>query len=102
MRTQNSFWVHLSVAAAVVVTGVWLRLELWRWVAIALAITFVLSAELINSAIEQLVQALHPEHDDRIGRALDIAAGSVLLAAIGSVAVGLMTLGSPLWTALFG
>ena len=102
VRTQNSFWVHLTVTAAVILLGAWLRVELWRWVAISLAIIVVLYAELINSAIEQLVKVVHPEHDERIGRVLDVAAGSVLVAAIGSVAVGLMTLGPPLWTALFG
>lgn len=102
VRTQNSFWIHLCVTTAVLALGAWLRLEPWRWVAMVLTITVVLFAEMINTAIEQLVKAVHPEHDQRIGRALDIAAGAVLLTAIASVTVGLITLGPPLWTALMG
>ena len=102
VRTQNSFWVHLSVAAVVLTLGAWLRLEPWRWAAIVLTTTAVLYAEMINTSIEQLVKAVHPEHDDRIGRALDIAAGAVLLAAVASVTVGLITLGPPLWARLSG
>ncbi len=102
IRTQSSFWVHLGVTAVVIALATWLRLELWRWVAISLAITMVLSAELLNSAIELLIKTLHPEHDLRIARALDVAAGSVLVAAIGSVVVGLVTLGPPLWDAISG
>jgi diacylglycerol kinase len=50
----------------------------------------------LNTSIEQLVRVLHPEHDPSIGRGLDAAAGAVLLAAIGAVAVGLIALGPPL------
>jgi diacylglycerol kinase len=99
-RTQNSFRIHLPLALAVLGAAAWLRIEAWRWVAIVFAITIVLSAELINTSIEQLVRVLHPQHDEGIKRALDTAAGAVLLVAIGAVIVGLITLGFPLWDAI--
>jgi diacylglycerol kinase len=100
VRTQSSFWIHLPIAFAVLGVAAWLRVETWRWVAIVLAITIVLSAELLNTVIEQLVKVLHPDHDERIGQLLDTAAGAVLVAAIGAIIVGLIALGLPLWSTL--
>lgn len=99
-RTQISFLVHLPITLAVLGVAAWLRIETWRWVAIVLAITIVLSAELMNTSIEQLVRVLHPQHDEGIKRVLDTAAGAVLVAAIGAVIAGLITLGLPLWETL--
>ena len=99
-RTQTSFRVHLPIALAVLGVAAWLRIETWRWVAIVFAITIVLSAELFNTSIEQLVKVLHPQHDERIKHVLDAAAGAVLVVAIGAVVAGLVTLGLPLWDAI--
>ena len=100
MKTQSSFTVHCFFAVAVLVVGGWLQIDVWRWAVVTIAITMVMSAELFNTALEEMVNALHPEHDERIGRVLDISAGAVLLTAIGSVVVGLLTLGPPLLDAI--
>lgn len=100
LRSQSSFWAHLPIALAVLAVAAWLQLEAWRWVAIVFAIALVLSAELFNTAIELLVKTLHPEHDERIGHALDAAAGAVLVASVGSVVIGLIVLAIPLWERL--
>lgn len=59
------------------------------WIA-ALVITaaLVLTLEMINSALEYLLDHLHPEHHPAIGAAKDAAAGAVLLASIAALAVG--------------
>ena len=100
VRTQNSFLVHVPITAAVVALAAWLGVDAWRWVAVLLAATVVWSAELMNSAIEELVRAVHPQQDERIGRALDGAAAAVLVASAGAVIVGLIALGQPLLAAL--
>jgi diacylglycerol kinase len=102
VRTQPSFWVHLPVALAVIVMAAWLRVELWRWAALVIVISVVLTAELINTAVEQMVAVLHPTKNERIGNALDAAAAAVGVAAAGAVVVGLLTLGPPLWQAMTG
>ncbi len=100
VRTQNSFQVYLPVTCAVILAAAVLQVEPWRWVVLVVMISVVWSVELLNTAIEQLVRALHPEHDETVGQALDAAAAGVLVVAIGSVAVGLITLAPPLWQAL--
>lgn len=101
LRTQTSFRVHLPVGAAVLGLCGFLSVEPWRWTIVIIAIGMVVTAELINSSIEQLVRALHPQHDARVGLALDMAAGAVLVTAGTSVAVGLVTLAEPLMSFAF-
>ena len=100
MHGQSSFAVHFLIAVAVIALAAWLRIERWEWIALLLCITAVLCAELFNSAIEDLAKAVTREHDPHLGRALDIASGAVLIAAIGSAVVGLLILGPPLWAKL--
>lgn len=97
LRTQSSFRVHVPAAAAVIVTAWVLELQPWRWAVLLLLIAAVLSAELVNTAIEQLVKTLHPAHDRQIGLVLDTAAAAVLVVALVSLFVGLIVLGPPLW-----
>ncbi len=63
------------------------RLE---WVLLLLCIGFVLTTELLNSAIETLFHGLEPRAKERGCRALDIAAGAVLMASLTAAAVGIM------------
>jgi diacylglycerol kinase len=97
LRTQSSFRVHVPVAVAVIVTAWALKLQPWRWAVLLVLIGAVLSAELVNTAIEQLVKTLHPAHDRQIGRALDTAAAAVLVVALISLFAGFIVLGPPLW-----
>ncbi|MGI9471069.1 MAG: diacylglycerol kinase [Rubripirellula sp.] len=97
-RHHGSFRVHLVASILVVGVAVALGVEPWRWAVLLLAITLVWTAELLNTALEELVRVLHPQTDKRVGRALDAAAGAVLVAAIGAATVGILTLGPPLWT----
>ena len=102
IRTQSSFWVHALVTIIVIALAAWLQLELWQWATLTIVIGLVWAAELINTAIETLVLVLHPEWDERIGRALDAAAAGVLVASITAVAVGLVVLGPSLYHRLSG
>ena len=65
--------------------------------AVALAIALVLALELLNTAMECLIDRLHPETAPEIKLAKDIAAGAVLMASIGAVTVGLLMVVSVFW-----
>ena len=92
-RGQRSFWVHIPLAVVVLALAALLRCELWQWSVLLLCITMVISAELMNSAVEELAKAIDLNHNPTIGRALDIASGAVLSAAIGAAVVGALVLG---------
>jgi diacylglycerol kinase (ATP) len=87
-RTQHAMWFHSFTASCVVAAGFYLHVTLadWRW--LVLAITLVWTAEAMNTAVESVCDALHPDHNKLIGTAKDVAAGSVLVAALGAAIIG--------------
>jgi len=93
---QPNTWIHAAATVAVVALGLYLEVSSLDWCALILAITAVWVAECLNTAIEVLADAISSDWDPLIGRAKDIAAGGVLIAAIGAVAIGLVVLGPPL------
>lgn len=92
-RTQSHARVHLTATAFVLGLSAWLQLGFVEWGLVLFAIGAVWTAEAFNSALEELADALHPEHDAGVGRAKDVAAGAVLIAAITAALVGLLVLG---------
>jgi len=96
MRDQESLWVHFVFALAVVFLSAVLRVEALQWCVLTLCIAVVIALELINTAIERLVKTLHPEHDAGLAETLHMAAGAVLVAAMGSMVVGLIVFIPPI------
>ena len=88
VRSERSFAIHLPVAAAVIATGILLRVDLVEWCLLGLCITVVIAAEAFNTSIERLARATRPDHDPLVGAALDMASGAVLACAIGTSLVG--------------
>jgi diacylglycerol kinase len=85
-----SFWVHSGFAAAVLAAGVAAHLETWQWCTVLLCITLVFVAEMLNTALESLAQAVDSAFNPHLRDALDIAAAAVLIAAAGAVTIGLV------------
>lgn len=79
-----------GTAVGVVVGGTIVRLDACEWALALGAVGLVGAAEALNSAIEALADALHPDEHPGIGRAKDIAAGAVLLAILVAAAVGVL------------
>ena len=73
-----------------------------EWCALVLAMAMVLTAETLNTAIEAIADLVSPGFHPLAGRAKDVAAGAVLIAALGSVAIGLLVFGPHLWPWLRG
>lgn len=96
-REQRNFRIEVALGAAALALTAWLGASP---VPVLLCCGLVLAAEAVNSAIEALVDLASPTRDPRAGRAKDVAAGAVLLAAATSVAVGVIHLGPPLMARL--
>ncbi len=94
IRSEVSFAVHLSVTALVLVAGVGLGISRWEWCLIVICVAIVLAAEMFNTSVERLAQAITGETRAEIRDALDIASGAVLIVAIGAASIGLLILGA--------
>lgn len=98
LRTQPNAWFHSGAALGVLGLAAWLEVAPVEWALLALAISMVWSAEAMNTAVESLADAVHPEPHALVGRAKDAAAGAVLIAAIGALAIGVLVFGPKLWS----
>lgn len=87
-RREKSFRSQCLLGLAAAAATIALRPG-WVWAAlVALSIGLVLAAELVNGALEYLIDRLHPEIHDEIKFAKDAAAGAVLLTSIAAACVG--------------
>ena len=79
---------HLVAAVAVILFAWCLELSSLAWVAVIFAIALVLTAELLNSALEEVVDLVSPQRQAKAGYAKDAAAGAVLIASISAFFIG--------------
>ena len=96
---QGNLRIELAIGVAAVLLAAWLRAPL---APVLLASGLVICAELLNTAVEVTVDLVRPRRDPLAGRAKDVGAAAVLVAAGVSVAVGLVVLGPPLLARLGG
>ena len=93
--------VHLrfhAVATVVVIgAGFYYQIARLEWALLALAAAGVWTAELLNTAIEALTDLASPAWHPLAGKAKDVAAGAVLLAALGALVVGALVFGPKLF-----
>ncbi len=92
VRHQRNMRIHMVVALLVLVASILLNVSRLELVAVFIAIAFVLMAEMVNSAVETVVDIVADEFDSRAKVAKDMAAGAVLLAAINALVVGYLVL----------
>jgi diacylglycerol kinase (ATP) len=93
VRSQQNAWIHAAATVGVVVLGVFLGLSAGEWCWIVLAIVAVWTTEALNTALEFLTDVASPDFHPVAGQAKNVAAGAVLLSAIGAVVIGLLVLG---------
>jgi diacylglycerol kinase len=89
-KTQHNIWIHSLAIIVVLTAGFIFKLNLQEWSLVVLAIGLVLVTEMINTAIEWLVDLLSPEYKEKAGLIKDVAAGAVLIAAVISVIIGII------------
>ena len=81
--------IHCAVALIVLLAAWFFQLGPYEVGIVGVAILFVLSAEMINTSIEEMTNLIVSEHRREAQIAKDVAAGMVLLATIGAVIIGL-------------
>jgi len=88
LKTQRNLWIHFFIALCVLAVAVWLQVSLPELAVLTVAIFGVIVAEMFNTAVEELVNILSPEHRAQAALAKNVAAATVLLASIGAIVVG--------------
>ena len=98
---QRNFRIEVALALLAIGLGFYLRIDWQEWLWISLAITLVLEAEAINTAIELTLDRVGTEFHTSTKQAKDIAAGAVVLCCLYAIVIGSVIIGPKLWTLLF-
>jgi diacylglycerol kinase (ATP) len=96
LSSQHNAWIHALATVAAGAAGFWLEISPSEWCWIVLAVMAVWTAEALNTAFEFLADVASPEFHPLVAKSKDVAAGAVLISAIGSAIIGLLVLGPPL------
>ena len=86
----RNFRIQLAAALVVTVSGLSVGLSGRDWMVIIIMIGLVLAFEVMNSAIEQIVNLISPDYHPLAGKVKDLAAGAVLILSIVSVVIGVL------------
>lgn len=99
-KNQRNLQAHAISTVLVVVFGLGLKIVIWEWCAVVLAMGLVWVAELLNTALEMLADRVSLEREESIRRVKDAAAAAVLMAALAALGVGLVVFAPKLWRLL--
>jgi len=93
VKEQSNLRIHLVVSLFVVLVAYLLRVQTIEWLILLICIALVISLELVNSAIEGLVDLVSAERLPLAGKIKDMAAAAVLVAAVIASWVGVVIFG---------
>jgi len=97
LATEPNAQIEAAIALLAVGLALWLKISPVEWALLVTLIALVLGLEMVNTAIEAAVDLACPEQHPLAKKAKDSAAGAVVLAAIASVAVGVVIFLPRLW-----
>ncbi len=87
---QTNFKIQISAAIIAVILGFVLDISLFEWIVVISLSGIVLTAEIINTSIEEIVNFISPEKNNKAKIIKDLAAGAVLVVALTAFIVGLI------------
>jgi diacylglycerol kinase (ATP) len=90
LKNEKSIQIQFIIAIMVTILGFYFKISVTEWIFQSFAIGLVMSIEGINTALEELLDFVHPSYHKKIGYIKDVAAGAVFIAAISAVIVGLI------------
>ncbi|GHV45139.1 diacylglycerol kinase [Bacteroidia bacterium] len=89
-KSEMHIKIHTIIALPVIFSGFVLKISATEWTVCLLCIGLVVGMELLNTAVEKIIDLVSPEHNELAGKAKDIAAGAVLVCASVSVVIGII------------
>lgn len=90
LKNNRNLRIHLAVALVVIILSVFFGINKYEMSILGLVILLVISSEMINTAIEEMVNLITSEHKREAKIAKDVTAGMVFVASIGSVIIGFL------------
>lgn len=90
IKSERNMKIHIFMMILVIIFGIILKLSVLEWIICIILFSLVIAGELFNTAIENVVDIIMPQKNDKAKIAKDAAAGAVLVLSIGSAIIGLI------------
>lgn len=87
-QSEQNFRIHFTLATIALLFSIAFDISAIEWIAVCFCIVFVITMEMLNTAIEKLCDVVHKEIHPGIKKVKDIAAGAVLFSALFSLVTG--------------
>jgi len=89
-REEHNSWIHLVATGIVILASIYLGLNIYEWIVIIFCIGLVFTAEIFNTAIENIADFQTTEKNNKIKTIKDLSAAAVLISALTALIVGLI------------
>ena len=89
-KAEKNMKIHFIIMLLVIILGIMLKISSVEWIICIILFGFVISLELVNTAIENTVDLITQEKNPKAKIAKDVAAGAVLISAITAAVIGLI------------
>ena len=89
-KTEQSVWIYIPVSLLVILMGFYFKINTIEWLVIVLVLGVILSLELINTALESVVDLVTDKYHPLAKKAKDTVSAAVLVFAVASVIIGLI------------
>ena len=96
LTTPNA-WIHLIITLIVLLAAYYFKISMFEWIAVIYCIGLVFTAEAFNTAVEEWVDSIQPDFDEKAGKVKDISAGAVLIASIVAAVIGILIFGTRIY-----
>ena len=90
LKYNRNLKIHFLISLLVIIVSIFFHVNAFEMGILGVMILVVISSEMINTAIEQMTDLITKEHHEEAKIAKDVAAGMVLVSAIGSIVVGVL------------
>ena len=87
-REESNFRVQIILGSLAILAGIFLHITRIEWLFVIGAAGLVLTAELLNTALEELCDMLKPTHDPHVAKIKDLSAGAVFAASVTALLIG--------------
>ncbi|WP_042145979.1 diacylglycerol kinase family protein [Paucisalibacillus sp. EB02] len=89
-KSERNFRLHLFSTIIVIIAGIFYEIHYTEWTAVVVVVGLVITAEILNTAIEEIINYVKPEIHPAAKKIKDLAAAGVFMAAITALIVGLI------------
>lgn len=88
IKEERNIKIHIAVMILVIIAGMILKISKLEWSICIILFSIVIAGEMFNTAIETTIDMIMPEKNEKAKIAKDVAAGAVLILAIGAAIIG--------------